>query len=159
MGDIIHLVRSKFRIPAGRKYETLWHLRALGHRADLMSGGTWRNGQKIASRFAFTEPDEIAVAQTLPEMMAAFRWPVAEDTEGNIVGIEFSGEYLGDDYHVMEAIAPLVDDGSFVQIGGDVRCRWAFRGGKLLGAKRLRAGTPTGMLVRAVTDVLVEATR
>lgn len=133
MGTRIELIDSKFRILAMLKPGAFAALRALSKRTDLMSGGDFSGSGGSFRRgwFSFTEPDEIASATTLRDMMAAFRWPVHEDTDGNINGIEFSGENLGDDRHVMDAIAPFVEDGSFIEVDGDAHLRWEFRDGKV----------------------------
>lgn len=134
MGTHIELTDSKFRIPADLKPGALAALRVLSKRADLMGGGTGRTGFR-GEWFSFTDPDEIRAATTLADMMAAFRWPVHEDADGNIDGIEFSGQKLGDDRQVFDALAPFIEDGSFIEIDGDVFIRWEFRGGRLCGVE------------------------
>ena len=55
------------------------------------------------------------------------------DNDGNIVEIDFEGERLGHDEDVMfNAIAPYVEDGSFIEMVGEDgdRWRWVFKNGE-----------------------------
>jgi hypothetical protein len=67
---------------------------------------------------------------SVEDSFAGWRWPVVLDDEGNIDGIEFSGEKLGDDSCLFEKIAPCVRPGSFVEMLGEDGhlWRWAFDG-------------------------------
>lgn len=118
-------IGGKFRIPVVRKGEAWLALRALARRT------------KLTNWFAFVDPNETYTATThvsLRDLMAAFRWTVHEDAEGNIDVIEFGGDKLGDDRRVMDAIAPFVEDGSFVEfveVDGGASTRWDFNGGQL----------------------------
>lgn len=44
----------------------------------------------------------------------------------------FEGEKLGDDYNLFCAVAPFVEDGSYIEMSGEDGClwRWVFENGK-----------------------------
>ncbi len=132
MGYCIELTKAKFAIKAEQKARALAALKALLDRTDLMTGESWSGGMKTGSWFAFC--DGLADATTLAEAMEAIRWPITEDSDGNVVGIEFSGEKLGDDRHLLMALAPFVEDGSTLEMVGEDHNSWAwdFVGGRLL---------------------------
>lgn len=54
------------------------------------------------------------------------------DDDGNITGISFCGEKLGDELMVFQRIAPYVRDGSFIEMEGmdNETWRWIFTNGK-----------------------------
>lgn len=62
-----------------------------------------------------------------------WRWHVGLDDKGNISHIHFEGEKLGDDEVLFKAIAPFVQDGSFIEMRGEDNAmwRWKFSNGKL----------------------------
>jgi hypothetical protein len=64
------------------------------------------------------------------EAAAAWRWYLEEDSKGNVVGIQFNGEKLGDDNILFEALGPFVQKGSFIQMQGEdgTMWRWTFNG-------------------------------
>lgn len=65
------------------------------------------------------------------EMLRAWRWELELDG-GEVVGISFQGEKLGDDHVLFNAIAPWVEKGSYIQMQGEdgMIWRWVFDGKK-----------------------------
>lgn len=61
------------------------------------------------------------------------RWNVNVDVDYNIIAIQFGGENLWDDKSLFEAVAPYVEDGSFIEMTGDEgeKWRWVFKDGGL----------------------------
>lgn len=53
------------------------------------------------------------------------------DETGNVTGIEFLGEKVGEDYWMFQSIAPYVKDGSFIEMLGEdgEQWRWVFKDG------------------------------
>src|SRR5690606_21320852 len=58
----------------------------------------------------------------------AWRWVPEREATGDIVGLRFRGERLGDDRVLFEAIAPFVEPGSFIEMVGEDGAiwRWTF---------------------------------
>lgn len=136
MGYSMSQVRSRFSIPAANIPAVLQALRDLMDRADEIGGGGHiQNGCRIASWFSYTDPDEMRAALSagdIEAVFAAWRWRVERSEDGGIADIEFEGENMGDDEKMWEAIAPFVEEGSFVQMtGAEGEWRWSFKGGSL----------------------------
>lgn len=72
-------------------------------------------------------------AKTLEEMLEEWRWPAKLDDEGNIVGLRFEGEKLGDDLRFFGALAKFVVSGSYIHMIGDEghHWRWVFEEGEV----------------------------
>lgn len=70
-------------------------------------------------------------ANDLQTALDDWRWETELDDEtGDIVGINFGGEKLGDDSVLWKAIAPFVEKDSFIQMAGEDGAvwRWVFNG-------------------------------
>lgn len=80
--------------------------------------------------YSWVETKEFVEAETLAKAFDAWRWQVEEEDE-DIVYIYFGGEKLGDDEILFKAIAPYVEDGSFIEMSGEdgARWRWIFENG------------------------------
>jgi hypothetical protein len=59
-------------------------------------------------------------------------WEFTIDQEGNITNVNFEGEKLNEDYLMFDGIAPVVKDGSYIEMLGEDgdRWRWCFKDGK-----------------------------
>jgi hypothetical protein len=69
-------------------------------------------------------------SRNLIEALDHFRWSPSLDDDGNIDGLEFCGEKLGNDWELFTAIAPFVKKGSFIEMIGEDNAmwRWVFDG-------------------------------
>jgi hypothetical protein len=93
---------------------------------------------------------EILEAMTLQEAMTALRWPLhildykttpkecvkgykkRGFKDGDVISICFDGEKLGSEDSFFEAIAPYVEEGSYIEVSGDyVLWRWVFTNKKV----------------------------
>lgn len=54
------------------------------------------------------------------------------DDQGDVIGIEFLGEKLGDEFIIWKVIAPYVEPNSFIEMTGYDGCkwRWVFKDGE-----------------------------
>ena len=70
----------------------------------------------------------------LEEIMADWRWEVFFNGNGDINEIEFVGQKIGDDEILFKAIAPFVEDGSYIEMCGEdgLMWRWEFKDGRLI---------------------------
>ena len=97
---------------------------------DLAGQETINDGS--GKHFSWVVTERFLSATTLPEAMKEWRWKVAiDDTKGNVIGIDFMGEKLGDDEALFNAIAPYVTAGSFIEMQGEDASiwRWVFDDG------------------------------
>lgn len=67
-------------------------------------------------------------SETLEEAIEECCWSLENDDAGNVVGISFELEKLGDELKIFNAIAPFVEDGSYIEMCG----RTAISGGGYL---------------------------
>lgn len=76
---------------------------------------------------------------TLKDALECCRWtPLCHAETGDIINLEFTGEKLGDEDLLFQAIAPFVEAGSYITVYGeeDSIWRWEFDG------KRVCENTP-----------------
>ena len=87
---------------------------------------------RVEAWFSWVNTDKYKNATTLEEAVIAWRWQLCGPEDGDVTEMFFDGEKLGDDEHLLRAIAPFVKDGSWIEIEGeDERWRWCFAGGEL----------------------------
>ena len=69
---------------------------------------------------------------TFDAIMKAWRWSPEYDSAGNVTRLSFTGEKSGDDLVLFNAIAPFVQDGSYIEMLGEDgdRWRWIFQDNK-----------------------------
>ncbi|MCA9280833.1 MAG: hypothetical protein H6812_04440 [Phycisphaeraceae bacterium] len=70
---------------------------------------------------------------SLDDALAALGWEITFSPEGDVDGIDFVGEKYRADEDPLLAIAPFVEDGSYIEMQGEggEMWRWAFRDGRL----------------------------
>lgn len=78
--------------------------------------------------------DIIRNGTTIQKIMEEFGWSPTIDYDGCVDGINFIAEKMGDDERLFEAIAPFVNEGSYIQMyGGDNdQWKWKFVNGKCI---------------------------
>lgn len=121
MGYCISLRDSSFRVPSDKKAAALGALRAMWQRAGGRAGHyAWMNGTSLSR----------GDCPTFEHGMAEWGYPVEVDDAGNVVGLSLANEKVGDEEAMFTAIAPFVDAGSYLEIGGEDGevWRWAFDG-------------------------------
>lgn len=131
MGYCMDLRDYDFVIKKENFGKALLAIKALANKTDEMSGGVFsRTGRDKC--FAWVNTLEFLDAETLAEALKAWRWDVECDKEGNIDGIMFMGEKSGDDLVLFSAIAPFVEENSFIEMEGEDGCiwRWVFSNGE-----------------------------
>lgn len=137
MGYHMDLAEVSFRIPASEKQAALKHLKATLLKPSAMtaraSGGSYGGGRKPEVWYAWTDTAKLRAARTLEEFLEEFRWPAKVDEDGNITGLSFEGEKLGDDEVLWANLAGYVDDGSYIEMLGEdgERWRWRFENGSV----------------------------
>ena len=84
---------------------------------------------KDVAHFMWISAKDFSQAKTLEEMFGTLRWPVHIDEIG-IEEIDFSGEKLGDEDIFFSAIAPYVEEASYIMVAneeGEI-WKWVFTG-------------------------------
>lgn len=104
---------TKFKFKDGKDEEILNAIKDAVNKGKLTS---WVN--------------EIAVnnSDLFEDALSECRWEYYEDDSS----LWFEGEKLGSDYELFCAIAPFVEDGSYIEMSGEDGClwRWVFENGK-----------------------------
>lgn len=101
-------------------------LKSLLSRHDLMTGGSRANDLIKDRWFAFTYRKDMEYAASLDWLMATWRWPIARNIIGDVVGVTFTGENLGDEDVLWSTLAPFVEDGCRIQIFGEDGDSWVW---------------------------------
>lgn len=85
-----------------------------------------------AVKVAFSENRYIQTLTELEDAIYAFYYVPEFNHDGDICGINYEGEKLRDDEIFWSALAPYVEDGGFIEMGGEdcKRWRWVFKNGK-----------------------------
>ena len=124
MGYYIEIIDSEFFIAAENKPLALQALQDLP--TDMGGGG---NGNIRC--FSWVDAN-FRQAHSLEDCLNAWRWGADTDNVGNITGIWFKNEKLGDEEFLFNAIAPFVQSGSYIEVHGEegARWRWVFENGK-----------------------------
>lgn len=120
----MRLMEAQFRILAEKKEYALKAIK------ELKGKGTIQG--RAGRHFSWVEDSKFVDVQYLEEALKAWRWYPKNDTDGNIIGISFEGEKAGDDKILFDAIAPFVEDESYIQMRGEEEdiWRWEFDNGK-----------------------------
>jgi hypothetical protein len=133
MGYCMSQMDCHFAIKAENRPKALEAIKELNKNEQRIgSGGSNATGDWVR-HFAWVRTDTIEKAQTLFDAMEEWGYEIAprEDTE-DVDWIYFIGEKIGDEQYMFEAIAPFVEDGSWIQMSGEDGSiwRWVFRSGK-----------------------------
>ena len=132
MGYYIEQRDCDFRIKAENVSKALDALKALASRVNEGGGGTYKGGQLIEKYFSWVTTEEFANATTLEEALWAWHWEVeyCGCGCGDVAWIMFQGEKYGDEPKLLEALAPYVEAGCFIEMSGEdgALWRWSFDG-------------------------------
>lgn len=129
MGYYIKQVRAKFFITKDQKDAALEAIR------KLAGGETIKDAS--GKHYSWVRTENFVRAESLKEALEMWRWGITLDPNRNVVGISFGGEKAGDDKILFDAIAPFVQDESYIEMSGEdgERWRWLFTGGKCIQQK------------------------
>lgn len=83
------------------------------------------NEGKVSS---WVDKNVVNKSTTFEDAIGECRWEYYKIDET----LWFEGEKLGDDYNLFCAVAPFVEDGSYIEMSGEDGClwRWVFENGK-----------------------------
>ena len=113
MGYYMDQRETKFKFKYGKNKEILATIK------DAVNSG------KIKS---WIDKNTINNSQSFKDALAECRWEYYEDE----LSLWFEGEKLGDDYELFCALAPYIEDGSYIEMSGEDGClwRWVFENEK-----------------------------
>jgi hypothetical protein len=96
-------------------------------------GAAYRAIQELGQTgkdFHWVKASDFANMTDLLSALQEWRWEPSQDDDGNIVDLNFTGEKLGADKELFDAIAPFVEPSSFIEMNGEDHAtwRWVFDG-------------------------------
>jgi hypothetical protein len=80
-----------------------------------------------SGRFSWVDRDFATRCDNFHDIMDEWRWEPEYDDDGNVDNIEFTGEKIGDDKVLFDAIAPFVESGSYIEMLGEDGTRWKWK--------------------------------
>jgi len=132
MGYHIRMIDQKFFIPADLRPQVFEALKSLGNGSndERAHAGSWSGGKRDGRWFSWMNDVDPNQWPGIQDAFADWRYPVEIDETGNVVGIEFSGEKIGQENIMFETIAKFVSPGSFIRMMGEdgYRWKWVFDG-------------------------------
>ena len=132
MGYCIELIDSSFKMKKENFDNAFRDLKSL-FVVENMTVCDTVNGKEYY-HFRWVDNEEVIESINMYELMESIRFPVEFNGNGDICDIDFYGEKLGDDEIFLSALAPYVEDGSYIEFEGEdgYSWRWCFKNGKLV---------------------------
>jgi hypothetical protein len=84
-------------------------------------------GPHDGGRFSWVDENFATRCDNSHDIMDEWRWEPEYDDAGNVDNIEFTGEKLGQDKLLFDAIAPFVEPGSYIEMVGEDGARWKWK--------------------------------
>ena len=89
------------------------------------TGYVMQGGEVTSRHYGFVQEENVARANNFKDAAQAFRWDMWIDDAGDIYGTMFNGEkYTGSEITFLNAIAPYVREGSYIEMQGEEGERW-----------------------------------
>ena len=89
------------------------------------TGYVMQGGEVTSRHYGFVQEENVAKANNFKDAAEAFRWDMWIDDEGDIYSTTFNGEkYTGSEITFLNAIAPYVREGSYIEMQGEEGERW-----------------------------------
>jgi len=124
MGYYIELMESSFMILKENQDAALTAIKALAGKETIKDSS--------GMHFSWVNTENFLKAKTIHDALKEWHWETQVNQKGDIFDLYFTGEKLGDDNVLFDAIAPYVEDG-YIQMKGedDYVWRWIFKGGQM----------------------------
>ena len=134
MGYYMSVMETGFTMSAMNKAGALAAIKKLcEHEKEIGSGGSG-SGDVRTKHFAWVNSSDVERADSLSDALRAWGWITEEDNFGDVFDIYLDDGHtkIGDEEYLWDAIAPYVDNGSYIQMQGDDGAiwRWSFKDGK-----------------------------
>lgn len=134
MGYCITLEKAEFKIKKDNLDAALKALKELGNGSNHPEarGGSWSGGKQTHKHFSWMNDYNPDDWHHITDVMEAWGYPVTIDKEGDVSDIDFDGEKIGQEEIMFTALAPFVEDKSYIQMRGEdgAKWRWVFSEGK-----------------------------
>ena len=98
----------------------------LANYPDMMGGGSYEGGKTISKHYSWVKMSFVN-STDLENIFNCWRWNINFDDDGNINNLFFDGEKMGDDRVLLDAIAPFVKEGSFIEMCGEDNDLWRWK--------------------------------
>ena len=125
MGYCMSQTDANFFMKSDTHEDALKAIKKLMDQANSLGEG-FNNNER---QFSWVDKDVVMKAVNLREAMEEWGYEVEFDENYDIVGIEFTGEKMGQEEFLFDVIAPYVKEGSYIQMSGEDGeiWRWIFR--------------------------------
>lgn len=131
MGYCIEMIDSKFEIKKENFEKALENLKSV-FILENMTSYDYICGKK-QPHFMWVNTKVVLESKTLEEALEEIRYTPEYDSNGDICNVEFIGEKYGDEKIFFNALAPYVEDESYIAFEGEdeVEWKWIFNDGKV----------------------------
>ena len=120
MGYCIEMLDSKFKIKKEDFDKALESLKSVFVKDRMTCQDS------SGYHYSWINTNYVLEAETLSEALEEIRYETIYDDNGNIIQVEFTGEKLGDDMIFFEALAPYVEDESYISFAGEDGYLWKY---------------------------------
>ena len=132
MGIYLAMEDSSFTMKSENKDKALKAIKNLMKKANVLGNGGSYDGKKWSEKwFSWVNTKGVLECKTFEDAMLEWGYEIRTNDAGDVINIQFSGEKLGQEEHMFKAIAPYVNDGSYIDVEiENEHWRWAFKNGK-----------------------------
>ena len=122
MGFHMQQIGGVFTLKRSNEKGALAAIKALAGKETIKDGS--------GAHFSWVDSDFAEKYDNLHDMMEEWRWELEYDDNGDVDAIQFTGEKIGDDLLLFQAIAPFVEAGSYIEMQGEdlSKWKWSFDG-------------------------------
>lgn len=125
MGYYINIVDCDFRIPQEKLGDAYQAMCELNKRDDLKRGGTLGADGTRKRWFAWMHPNYPETCSNAIEILEALGFHISTNEEGDVTRLEYDSK-IGQEELFLEAIAPFVEHGSYIDWVGEDNERWRY---------------------------------
>lgn len=124
MGYCIEQTDSNFTIKKENFRDALNNLKAV-FTPDKMTCVDYIWGKQLP-HFRWVNTDIVLNAETLEEALVEIRYKPVLNDNGDIINVEFIGEKYGDEEIFFAALAPFVENDSYISFEGEDEHKWTW---------------------------------
>lgn len=125
MGYYVELTAAEFEIPENE--QVLQVLKDLNHKPGVVkNGGSYAGGKKQKSWFSWLAPDYDQHVTSVYEMFEMLGFDCSLSTDQSTVMLMGYDNKIGQEHLFIEAVAPYVAEGSYLQWRGEDGAEWRY---------------------------------